>query len=190
MMRFVRLAVAMFSLLLLLATLSLWGRSYRKSDGFNRYRRDLAGANTYHDTTGIFVTRGMVGGGYLRMYLPATQDWPADARWRFSTVDAQPVSWAHRFWVLGFGYWNTKLPRTPAFQRMDVVGVTIPLWFVAMLFAIAPGAAARRLWHERRRRRRVAAGLCAACGYDVRASSERCPECGVFVPSPCTQGEG
>ena len=52
-----------------------------------------------------------------------------------------------------------------------------PLFFIPLLLF------ARRIWIGVRGIRRTQRGLCAHCGYDLRASNERCPECGLPVPA-------
>lgn len=59
----------------------------------------------------------------------------------------------------------------------------VPHWLAATLLAVLPIYALTRLLRlKRRMRRRIANDLCPSCGYDLRASPDRCPECGA-VPS-------
>ena len=54
-----------------------------------------------------------------------------------------------------------------------IVSVICPYWFLAALFSALP---VRWLWIRRRSRHKI--GVCPSCGYDLRATPERCPECG------------
>jgi len=53
--------------------------------------------------------------------------------------------------------------------------VLIPYWLLLVVFGFAP-VRVGLIWIRRRRRRRR--GLCPNCAYDLRGSTERCPECG------------
>lgn len=64
--------------------------------------------------------------------------------------------------------------------REEIVYAVVPHWFLVMLAIPWPVCLLRnRLRHHYRRKH----GLCLGCGYDLRASTERCPECGVPIPA-------
>jgi hypothetical protein len=65
-------------------------------------------------------------------------------------------------------------------QREDVFRAQTPAWFVLLLTAMMPVAWSRSWILHRRRQRRARLGLSSQCGYDLRATPDRCPECGTI----------
>ena len=56
----------------------------------------------------------------------------------------------------------------------------IPYWRMFILFLVLPARWAHLRFKSRRIQSRI--GLCQGCGYDLRASNDRCPECGKLIP--------
>jgi hypothetical protein len=90
----------------------------------------------------------------------------------------------------GLHYFSVSTNRLPAARRESgwlgfqiaryptpdsQLTLVAPLWALAGASAILPALFARR-WQRGRKDRRV--GLCPSCGYDLRATPGRCPECG------------
>ena len=64
--------------------------------------------------------------------------------------------------------------------------VEVPWWSLILLFSAWPASR----WAARARARaRSRHGLCPACGYDVRATPGRCPECGAAATSLTTPSD-
>ncbi len=64
------------------------------------------------------------------------------------------------------------------FHQEQTTWIAIPAWLLAVLFGIAPMIGFIRLV---RNSKRLKYGHCFNCGYDLRATPDRCPECGKEV---------
>lgn len=77
---------------------------------------------------------------------------------------------------------------TAARPPVPFLWIAVPFWMIAIVFGSLPTIYGwimiMRNWRNHRRRR---AGSCHVCGYDLRGSADRCPECGEAIsrdPSP------
>jgi hypothetical protein len=70
---------------------------------------------------------------------------------------------------------------TDRYGGKPVRTLVIPYWFPTFAGGLLPAVRARRIGRARAKDRRLRAGLCVRCGYDLRATTGRCPECGTAV---------
>lgn len=91
--------------------------------------------------------------------------------------------------ILPYGLLEWDRLRRNGVQTCTVISICYQHW-VIMIVCLCPlffmAAIRLRLRHRRLYRHRH--GLCPSCGYDMRASSERCPECGVTRLGTKTNG--
>jgi hypothetical protein len=67
----------------------------------------------------------------------------------------------------------------PTFVTYNELAVPFPLP-VAVCAIVLLWPVVRLAVNQRRQRTRTASGHCPQCGYDLRASAQRCPECGAL----------
>ena len=86
----------------------------------------------------------------------------------------------------GQGLWQ-KLGFYYHGDRLDDAYVSLPFWSLAALTGF-PFLLSAMTFRRRCRAARRSKGLCVHCGYDLRATPTRCPECGYEVPEPVRAG--
>ncbi|HEV2293654.1 MAG TPA: hypothetical protein VGR35_07350 [Tepidisphaeraceae bacterium] len=158
---------AVVSLLLCVAACVLWVRSYWLWEGV-----------AYQTTSGRLCT---VTSRLGALSFDVTDGWPA-GQFKPLELHSDPVlvaglSSPSEWHLLGFG--------VDRHAQMVGVGdwtgpssgtsIIVPYWLVSLLAMISALVMSFPLLIRRHRRR---LGLCAACGYDLRGTPDRCPECG------------
>ena len=171
-------STAALSTLMFAATMALWVRSYWVPENIGWVRESLPEQATLQSVS-VCITP--MSGKFTFDYSRSEQRVPAEDVTRLHT--------GSRFvWRRVSSGAGMVLPTTNwlGFGWMRHDGIygnyiqygwdwTAPGWLVALVFAIPPV-----MWLRFRRRlhERAIAGRCETCGYDLRASPERCPECG------------
>ena len=184
---------AVVSALLFVATCLLWVRSYRRFDRCIVCRLASGGKNEDFFELGSLNNR-------LWFYVEfdrRPQEEPA-VQWVTQVVGSKgPFRSLSRYdaavmitrvygggQFAGFGLTAgtyVGMTRPPPFaQTVTVVRAAIvPHWSVAVAASLFPAAL---LWHRLLTSRRRRVGYCPSCGYDLRVTPDRCPECGA-VPA-------
>lgn len=157
--------LAALSLLLFAAACVLWVRSYRFYD-----------LGPLFGGTSPLGVESIAGKTVWRWRpLPFTT---TPAKWRSISLADKPYFVLNAQFpgtLFGLGYTSIDLPVQGRTAPITIRAVIIPYWLIAAGFLAAPLAALVRGW---RKRRRISAHLCTSCGYDLRATPDRCPECG------------
>src|SRR5688572_6495783 len=78
---------------------------------------------------------------------------------------------------LGFR-WSTGHASGAAGGEPEYRLLLIPFWCATLVTGVLPALWLTREFRRLRFHRRTRQGLCPTCGYDLRASPTRCPECG------------
>jgi hypothetical protein len=176
------------STLLLIATIALWIRSYWHSNqvfataqhrwelSLRRGEFDLSFQTRYptRATLGLNKSGAMEFSGTPQ---PFSRQWVIG---HSSHDDALPPGSVN---ALGFGwdiiFMTFRASQVTATKEWHVY---FPAWLIAGLAAVMPAFGVRAIWKDRRTQQRDANHLCRKCGYDLRATRDRCPECGT-IPS-------
>jgi hypothetical protein len=153
--------LTVMSLLLCVAACVLWVRSYRLFETIGCVR-----ARTRDDWVTLDSFRGSVWIGCTSSRPVADGNPDAGFFWKAEAVVATPgdaYSWRHLAFI-----------RDDPEGNLRRTGVIVPHWLaVAGTVALPTVRRARR-----RRSQQKTWGCCHACGYDLRATPGRCPECG------------
>lgn len=183
--RLLTLASAL-TLILCMATVGSWARSYWVSDGFIFARHgNLSFARCFKGRVGIIRVYGVAkADGFTRVQWRS----PNDDELRYFIAPGA-ISGGYSIGEVNFhfvgialvgGHQEYLVSKKPfTFQIYVSRLIVIPFWLPFLLTAWPLCPSIIRL--VRRIPFRYPAGTCRRCGYDLRASRERCPECGTAI---------
>jgi 4-amino-4-deoxy-L-arabinose transferase-like glycosyltransferase len=174
MKRLVAIAAVTLSLALAIAASAVWIRSHWRVDFVDRRVPD--GVDVISSAQGRLIVQRTRDARWTNMrgWAGGWERGSNRVRDRHDLVAPYLGSTARRF--LGFAFVDDRSPDGSTRRT----ALAIPYWSIVLLLPIPLLLA---LLRARRRRWRQRHAHCLTCGYDLRASQDRCPECGTAIPA-------
>jgi hypothetical protein len=178
--------IAAISALLCIATATSWVRSYWVHQALVEIRylppdMSVATADFQPRANQRFTDISFIQGELLvaRSVRPVSYSHPDEGWERLPTNGVVPKL------DLGPSFLNRRgfalsMEKPADYPGASSVRLLVPLWMITLLAAIPPFLWLATLRSDRRKRRLE--GCCLNCGYDLRATPGRCPECGTIPP--------
>ena len=162
--------LAVASLIFAAAVVAMWVRSHRVTDSVYAARGGVdVAVMTARDGCLFQWSRGRPERElFTRYFSNPPADLGVGGNWRFWTGSSPH----HLFGIIR---WGRAIRGTAGVGRMSVL---LPYWLLACVAAAASAGPLIMSFRLRRQSRRHAAGRCVRCGYDMRATPNRCTECG------------
>jgi hypothetical protein len=158
--------LTVLSLVLWLGLAAAIARSYRVLDQWNRFRgTDFWSVELEQGHLFLVHGRGDIDQGGYDAFRPR----PAGR--------SLPPPWS----LYASGSGETQQFALGRSGPLTLTHYRLSLWWVAALAAVLPAASAARRLPWRRWCGPRPPGLCRRCGYDLRATPDRCPECGTIA---------
>ena len=173
---------SVLSLLVCLATLRLWVRSYWQQSQLECFHCRTRGPRLLDASLVVGFTRGE-----LQILLGCGDSSQRDIRSDSQSIVqwgsiSPPNQTATPQWRgTGFGCHAQQDFNSSTGDKNSAWTVLAPLWFVVLVLSILPTYALTRIVRLRRRAACSSRNRCTSCGYDLRATLDRCPECGTPV---------
>jgi hypothetical protein len=174
--RLFNLAAAV-SLVFFLATMALWVRSFWQGDAVEFACSTDPAAQEWrlwtfaHAQGAVWVLTQRDRPGYGITY----RDLPT---WQYVPVTMRRHPMLPEF-VQGWHDYGWYAPTGPLRGEERLRGFFLPWWVIVTLFATLPAAWTARYFRRLRAARLSRKNHCPTCGYDLRATPGRCPECGI-----------
>ena len=178
----IRLTLAVgtaLSLFVCVALLVLWVRSYRVIDMLSHQQERGSAVHVYSNYGRLMVH--VMHWGEVGIYPPHSIRYGKGPVIRPSRR-VPPIGTVHDWRALGFRYWYA-VPAPPTGVSVRQWLLVVPLWFLTLAAALPPVLWYVNIRRWRRDQHRRQSGHCTRCGYDLRATRDRCPECGTLVPA-------